>query len=156
MNPQVEELLERFKEAKNDCLMAAQTRDNIAFLLAEAVSSAPPEEPAPPPKKKPRKKAPPGGRKTNVERAAKEYADYEPAASGCLCGCGEDCNGSFVRGHHHRLNAIVAAVDAGSLPFNTISPHAWYHVRSHADSSEHMKERCVEAIRDQSCEVIEE
>lgn len=140
MNPQVEELLEQFKQAKANCELAISIRNKIGIELAEAIASAPPEEPIPAPKKKPKKKAPPGGRKTNVDRAAKEYMNYEPKASGCLCGCGEEVTGKFVRGHHHRLRAIVDAVEADKLSIDTIPLHAREHVRTSMDCSSALKQ----------------
>ena len=156
MNPQVEDLKRIYKEAKDRCDDAISVRNRVGLELAEAVASAPPEDEKPPPKRKPKKKAPPGGRKTNVDRAAKEYAGYEPKSFGCLCGCGEDCNGNFVRGHHHRLNAIVAAVDAEALDFEKIPTHAHDYVSKHIDCGKALKDSCMQfhnaALRDEPAE----
>ena len=69
-------------------------------------------------------------RKPNHGNAAKKYADFEPAESGCLCGCGDDApeGTSFIVGHHRRLFAIVGAVEAGLLDFDKIAPHSYEYL----------------------------
>ncbi len=78
------------------------------------------EADTPKPAKKRTKKSPP---QPNHDKVAKDCADFEPAASGCLCGCGEhvadDVN--FVRGHQKRLQSIARAVAAGKLPADKLS-----------------------------------
>ena len=56
-------------------------------------------------------------RQPNHESTAKKYEDFEPAASGCLCGCGEHVaeGAPFVRGHQHRLRSIALAFEAGKI-----------------------------------------
>lgn len=68
--------------------------------------------------KLPSKKRPkPNTRRPDHDGIAKKYSDFEPAASGCLCGCGEhvDDGVNFVKGHQKRLQSIALAVEAGKL-----------------------------------------
>ena len=81
------------------------------------------DTPKPPPKKRAKKPKQP-----DHDATAKRYADFEPAASGCLCGCGEDVDGSsFVRGHQHKLRSIALAVAAGSLSPSKMSNEGQNH-----------------------------
>lgn len=63
------------------------------------------------------------------DRVAKQYADFEPAATGCLCGCGEDAapGAIFVKGHSPRLKSIALAVEAGKLDRDKVSDAGWSH-----------------------------
>ena len=53
----------------------------------------------------------------NHEATAARYEDFEPAETGCLCGCGEHVpEGSlFVKGHWRNLESIARAFEAGKL-----------------------------------------
>lgn len=64
-----------------------------------------------------KKRAAKNTRRPDHDAIAKKYADFEPAASGCLCGCGEHVaeGTNFVKGHQKRLQSIALAVEAGKL-----------------------------------------
>ena len=87
----------------------------------------------------PRKKA--GKRQPDHKKAGIKYKNYEPAAAGCLCGCGEDVEGgkAFVQGHHRRLGSIVGAVNADELDISAIAPHAIDHVLQNLDISDALR-----------------
>lgn len=72
----------------------------------------------------PKKRPKPNTRRPDHDKIAKQYADFEPAATGCLCGCGEDVDEhvSFVRGHQKRLQSIALAVEAGKMMHFRLSP----------------------------------
>ena len=82
------------------------------------------DTPKPPPKKRAKKPKQP-----DHDATAKRYADFEPATTGCLCGCGEDVDewSSFVRGHQHKLRSIALAVEAEKLPVDKLSDAGQAH-----------------------------
>ena len=79
--------------------------------IADCVEADTPK-PAPKRRGKPNVKRAP-----DHDKAAKKYADFEPAATGCICGCGEhvDDGVNFVKGHQNQLRSIAGAVQAGRL-----------------------------------------
>ena len=85
--------------------------------IADHVES---DTPKPAPKKRANPKKP---KQPDHDKVAKQYADFEPCPTGCLCGCGEDVaeGASFVRGHQHKLRSIALAVAAGKLSSNKLS-----------------------------------
>ena len=87
--------------------------EELSILVAIADCVAEPDS-----KQVPKKRGKPNvKRQPDFDKIAKQYEDFEPAASGCLCGCGEDVTEgtSFVRGHQHRLRSIAGAVEVGKL-----------------------------------------
>jgi hypothetical protein len=77
----------------------------------------------------PRKRTPAKPKAPNYEATAKRYEDFEPAESGCLCGCGEhvDEGTLFVRGHQHRLRSIALAFEAGKIARDKMSDDGYAH-----------------------------
>ncbi len=122
MKSDLETLLSKYNHAIEDLQCAHDAVALTAVALADAVAKdgiAPDvSEPAP------RKRRAP--RASGDYPVPKKYIDREPAASGCLCGCGEDpTEGSqFIRGHAHTLSAIVKFVEAHKLPLASIPSHA--------------------------------
>lgn len=74
--------------------------------------------------------APKRRRGPDPEKAAKKYGDYEPAQSGCLCGCGEEpaTGNAFVKGCARKFTAIIAAIGAEKLSVEKLGQHAWAHI----------------------------
>ena len=67
----------------------------------------------------------------NHAAAAKKYADYDPASSGCLSGSGESVSegSSFVNsGASKVLAAIAGAVNEGLLDFSKLPTHAYRYL----------------------------
>lgn len=94
---------------------AVEAIDKEMLTLLEAIATCVSE---PDSKQAPKKRAKPNTkRQPDFDKVAKKYADFEPAATGCLCGCGEhvadDLN--FVRGHQNHLRSIAGAVEADKL-----------------------------------------
>lgn len=87
--------------------------ERIAVCAAEGLDAKPT------PKRR-TKKAPP---QPDHDKVAKHYVDFDPAASGCLCGCGKhvDEGTNFIRNHDKKLKSIALAVDAGKLSANKMS-----------------------------------
>ncbi len=86
--------------------------ESIATCVAEPDSKA-----------APKRRTKPNTRRPDHDKIAKLYADFEPAASGCLCGCGEHVadDANFVNGHSGRLKSIALAVAAGKLHADKLS-----------------------------------
>lgn len=140
MKSDLETLLSKYNHAIEDLQCAHDAVALTAVALADAVAKdgiAPDvsDEPAP------RKKRTP--KPATELKVPKKYIDREPAASGCLCGCGEDpTQGSqFIRGHAHTLSAIVKFVEADKLPFESIPPHAHQYLYCHEKVSKDLKNK---------------
>lgn len=75
------------------------------------------------PKPAPKRRTKPKVKEPDHDAVAKKYDDFEPSASGCRCGCGEDVvpGSDFVRGHQNRLKSIALAVKAGALDSDKLS-----------------------------------
>lgn len=93
---------------------AVESIDREMLTLLEAIATC---VSAPDVKLPSKKRAAKNTRRPDHDAIAKKYADFEPAASGCLCGCGEDVDEhvNFVKGHQKRLQSIAMAVEAGKL-----------------------------------------
>lgn len=120
MTDELKELLKQRKliqlEIEQLKLSHASLGEDIAALVEDGVLD----------KLAPKSRAKPKPKKLDLDEVAKKYADWEPAAGGCMCGCGEDTpeGHRFLRRHKHVLGLIVQAVDADKLSFDKIPVHA--------------------------------
>jgi hypothetical protein len=99
-------------EAQHAEVLDAIGRDMTATNEAIAICvSAPTIKPTP------KRRATKNTRRPDHDAIAKKYADFDPAASGCLCGCGEHVaeGTNFVKGHHKSLESIARAAHAGKM-----------------------------------------
>lgn len=112
------ELLAKLELANAQHEESVDAIDKDMSLVNEAIASCVSQTDIKLPAKKRAK-----SRQPNHDAVAKRYADFEPAASGCLCGCGEDVGqgGLFVNGHHKKLHSIALAVHAGKLSPDKLS-----------------------------------
>lgn len=70
-----------------------------------------------------KKRAAKNTRRPDHDKAAKKYADFEPAATGCICGCGDHVEDgvNFSKGHQNQLRSIAGAYDADKLSRDKMS-----------------------------------
>ena len=164
MNEQTQQILDKIMKSQAEISRHTGIIDALKIEIAdEIIKSATPteaddaaEEAALPRQDAPKRKQ--GGQRTkpqpNHEKAAKKYDGYEPALSGCACGCGEQPgSGDFVIGHQRRLSSIVGAVNAGLLDFSAIPRQAYARVIATPDISQGLKTQILEVLDEESSTV---
>lgn len=80
----------------------------------------------------PRKRAPRNQRQFDHEKTRRDFEDFTPAESGCLCGCGEETEPGqlFVKGHWKRLERIARGFEAGIVEKEKMSEAGYKHAVS--------------------------